>query len=375
MAITYTQQPSGKLGANSPLIYQVNDASQKATAGFYYKFEVFVWTGSTTIPVTPIATLTKLPDAYADGRAYMDISRLVTQYVKTNYLVFGALTPLIDLGAYWVQIKVSGFNTAGGTTPVSVAVNSNRILATRGYSFTKDGINSAFAQNVYTDRTQILLTPDTTIDYLWYNQSGVSSVTIGATTITPTAGTLSTQQIQGFEIKTALTTAGLWGTNCNIIFNLSGGGTQTIPVIFDCATRYGAYSVLFLNRFGVYEGMTFNGVYQPSWAVNREDYQTALFTNSDLTSAWAVGMRQTRQFNIQSKENMVISTNWIPESYVTYMGQLMMSEAITFAYDGIYYGVNCTDMNMERKRVTNAKLIQYTLNLEYSQPYINKIVR
>jgi hypothetical protein len=52
-----------------------------------------------------------------------------------------------------------------------------------------------------------------------------------------------------------------------------------------------------------------------------------------------------------------------------------MSEAITFAYDGIYYGVNCTDMNIERKRVTNAKLIQYTLNLEYSQPYINKIVR
>jgi predicted DNA-binding helix-hairpin-helix protein len=121
--------------------------------------------------------------------------------------------------------------------------------------------------------------------------------------------------------------------------------------------------------------MTFNGVYQPTWAVNREDYQTALFTNADLTTAWSVGMRQTKQFNIQSKENMVISTNWIPESYVTYLGQLFMSEAITFAYNGIYYGVNCTDVNMERKRVTNAKLIQYTLNLEYSQPYINKIVR
>lgn len=375
MALTFTKQPSGILGANSPLIYQANDSTFKATAGFYYEFQIFIWQGTNTIPGTPLWTFTKLPDVFSDRRAFIDIHRLVTEYIQINHLTYGTATPFIGNGTYWVAVKIRGFNTAGGTTPVSGPTTSNTILCTRGYSFSIEGVNEDITKQVYTDRNEIILTPDTSIDYLWYNADLVHTITIGATTCTPVINATSQYRIQGIELKQAITTAGLWGTNTTIRFFTTAGPSIDIPIIFDCTSRYGAYSTLFLNRYGVYEGMTFNAIYSPTWQISRENYQTALFTSSNLDSAWSYGMRQTSIFNIQSKKTMLLNTNWLPEEYVEYLSQLVMSEAVVFADGSDYYAVNVTDTSMEQKRATNIKLIQYAINLEYSQPYINKIVR
>lgn len=375
MAISFTQQPSGILGANSPLIYQAYDSSLSATAGFYYQFEVFVWSGAASIPAVPLWTFQKNPDVFAGNRAFIDIHRLVSEYVAVNYLSYGTTSPQISNGAYWVAVKIRGYNDAGGTTPVSGPTSSNIILCTRGYSYSIEGINKDIQKAVFTDRESILLTTESVMDYLWYDQTLVSSINIGTHTITPSSGSTSSVRIQGFELKDALTTGGVWGDNSEITFNLSAGGTQKIAVEFECPSRYGSYTMLFLNRYGVYEGMTFNAIYSPSWAVQKENYQTALFTSSDLTNAWNYGMRQTNQFNLQSKKNMVINTNWIPEAYVDYLAQMVMSESVVFVDGANHYAVQVIDSNFEQKRATNIKLIQYAFNLEYSQPYINKIVR
>jgi hypothetical protein len=375
MALTFTQQPSGILGANSPLIYQAYDSTNYASAGFEYEFEVYVWSGTNTIPASPLWTLRKLPDVFAGSRAYIDIHRLVSEYIAINYLAYGTATPNIGSGAYWVAVKIRGYNNAGGGTPVSGPTTSNIILCTRGYSYSINGINSAISNAVLSDRTTIILTTESSIDYLWYNKDLVSSINVGSATITPSAGSTSSLKIQGFELKQALTSGGVWGANSDITFNLVAGGTYKIAVEFDCPSRYGSYSMLFLNRYGVYEGMTFNAIYQPSWSISRENYQTALLTGSNLNTAWSYGMRQTNVYNLQSKKSMVINTDWIPEAYVEYLSQMVMSESVVFRDGANYYAVNVLDSQMEQKRATNIKLIQYAFNLEFSQPYINKIVR
>jgi len=375
MALTFTEQPSGILGANSPLIYQAYDSTFSTTAGFRYEFEIFVWSGTNTIPATAQWKFIKLPDVFAGNRAYIDIHRLVTEYINKNYLAFGSATATISTGAYWVAVKIRGYNTAGGTTPVSGPTTSNIVICTRGYSYSIQGINAEVTKPVLTDRDKVMLTTESSIDYLWYNKDLVSSINVGSATYTPTAGATSLLKIQGIELKQALTAGGVWGVNSQITFNLVAGGNFKMPVEFDCPSRYGSYSMLFLNRYGVYEGMTFNAVYSPSWAITRENYQTALLVGSNLDLAWSYGMRQTNIFNLQSKKTMVINTDWIPESYVDYLSQMVMSEAVLFAEGGNYYAVNVLDSQMEQKRATNIKLIQYAFNLEYSQPYINKIVR
>jgi len=375
MAISYTEQPSGVAGANSPMIYQVSDTTYSGTAGFYYNFDIYVWSGTSTLPASPIATLTKLPDAFANGRAYIDIHRIVTEYISLEYLTFGDSTPSINTGAYYVQIQTSGYNDAGGGSPITPAVSSNLVTATRGYSLSKDGLNVDLQQAVYSDRETIYLTEQTQIDYIWYDANLVSSIDIGGHTITPAPIGTSSVEIQGFDIVDAMNTGGVWGTDSTITFNLSGGGTQEIQVQFDCETRYGSYSTLFVNRYGVYEGMTFNGVYAPKWEIQREEYMSGILRGQDISQPWNQGIRQNRQFNIQSKSTFVLNTNWLPESYVDIIGDLIMSEAIVFYTDSFYYGCKILDSSLDRKRATNDKLIQYALNFEFSQPYINKIVR
>jgi hypothetical protein len=374
MAITYNQQPSGRLGANSPLIYQVSDAANSGTAGFYYNFDIYVWSGSTTTPATPIATLTKLPDTYASSRAYIDIHRIVTQYISLNAFVFGTLQPTIGTGAYWVLIKTSGYNTASGASPISAIVDSNRILVTRGYSYTIDGIDAAYTNKVYTDRTSILLNTDCTMDYLWYDASVVTSIQIGAATYYPTAGTTSSLSIQGIELREALNLALLWGTNTQITF-VAASGNVTIPITFECPNKYGNTTTLFLNKYGVWEGMTWNGVSQANVSVTKENYESALFVGANMTTQWTYGMRQKKNFNINTKKTLNVNTNWIPESAVESMVQFTSSEAILICDGTDYYAANVIDSQVEVKKATNIKLIQYTMQLEYSQPLINKIVR
>ena len=374
MAITYNQQPSGRLGANSPLIYQVSDAANSGTAGYYYNFDIYVWSGSTSTPATPIATLTKLPDTYASSRAYIDIHRIVTQYVSLNQFTFGTLQPTIGTGAYWVLIKTSGFNTANPVTPISPIVDSSRILVTRGYSYSISGIDAAYTNKVYTDRPSILLNTECTMDYLWYDASVVTSILIGASTYYPTAGTTSSLSIQGIELKQALNIASLWGIDTQITF-VAASGNVVIPITFECPNKYGNTTTLFMNKYGVWEGMTWNGVSKATVGVTKENYETALFVGSNMTTQWTYGMRQKKNFNINSKKTLVVNTDWIPESAVESMVQFTSSEAILICDGTDYYAANVIDSSVEIKKATNVKLIQYTMQLEYSQPLINKIVR
>ena len=73
----FNQQPSGIVGANSPLIYQFYDAGYAST-GFYYKCDIYVWSGTSgAVPATPQATIERVPDTYASGRAMIDAHKIV----------------------------------------------------------------------------------------------------------------------------------------------------------------------------------------------------------------------------------------------------------------------------------------------------------
>lgn len=373
--ITFPQQPSGNIGANSPLIYQAQEGNSTLynSAGFYYSYKIYVWTGTNTIPATPIATITKFPDVYAGMSSYIDIHRIASEYISMNQFTIGVNQPTIGNGAYWVYVYVETFNTANPTIPQTV-LGSNICLATRGYSYSIENINKNWTTPYLSNRTSILLNTDTTLDYIWYDATQVTKVVIGAISYFPTSGSTSDKKIQGLNIVYGITNAGLWGTDCTITLKISGGDV-IIPVTFECPNKYGNTTTLYMNRYGVWEGFSWNGVSVPTVNISKDNYQTALFTSATMTTAWLYGMRQSRLLNIQSKKVLQINSNWIPESMVELVTQFISSEGILIIDGTNYYAANPTDMSMEIKKATNVKLIMYTMNLEYAQPLINKIVR
>ena len=370
MSFTFTQQPASIVGANSPIIYQAFESTNYANAGFRYEFKVYVWSGTTSIPATPIVTINRLPDQYGGGRAWIDVHKIVTQYITTEFLINGTYKPNIGSGVKRVAVKCQGIWNAGSSS----VITSSLSLATKGYTYTAEGFNVGFSNPVFTDKTALYLTPYTPTAYLWYDATVITSIVVGATTVTPNTVTTSDQAIQGIDVKQLFTIAGLFGTNANITF-VKAGDDVVIPVSFDCQNKYGQQDVLFLNRYGVYDSYLFNGVSRMTYNVESEKYSQPIFKQADLAQSWSYGVQITTPFLQNSTEVMTVNTDWIPEADVPIVEQIFYSTNVLIMTGSEVLSTRVIDTAFEFKKRTNDKLLQYTIQLEYNQPKINKIVR
>jgi hypothetical protein len=368
--MNFTEQPSSIVGANSPLIYQAFD-SNYAVSGFYYLFNVYVWSGTTTLPATPVATINRLPDQFGGGRGWIDVHKIVTQYIKRDYFLTGTYKPNIGEGAMRVVVTCQGFYSSTSTSQIT----SNTILATQGYTYTQDGFNVGYgAKYVYTDKSQVTLTTDTPQAYLWYDASVITSITCGSATVTPNAITTQSQLIQGIEIKQLMTAGGVWGTNANITF-VKTGDDVVMPVVFDCQNKYGQQDALYLNKYGVYDSYLFNALSRDNYGVEKETYSQPIFKQSDLSQDWSYGVGITTSYLVNSKLTMMVNTDWINEADIDALEQVFYSNNILMLDGNIVLAARVVDSAFEKKKVLNEYLIQYTIQFEYSQPKINKIVR
>jgi hypothetical protein len=374
MAISIIRQPTSIKGAFSSMLYQASDTANVGNDGFYFEYKVYVWSGTATIPATPIATIQRLPDVFADNRSFIDISKIVTQYINDEWFTLGAANPNIGAGAVYCAVKIQGFWYVGATLTSDAQVSSNVILATKGYEYTLQGFNQATSKRVLTDRSIVYLTEDTKYDYLWYDATKITSITIGATTITPTAVTSSSTYIQSIELRAKLTTASLWGTNCNIVFNYSGG-SETIQVVFNCVSKYGCNTLFYKNKYGVIESLSMNALSKISVTTTNENYYKGIYAQSNMAQAWDYAVKIKSLYNVQGIYKQLANTNWIDESYVEIIQQIMLSTVCYTVYDSVIYSCQIIDTAMDKKTYRNDKLIMYTLNFEFAQPLINSIVR
>ena len=369
----FNQQPESICGAKSPLIYQFYDALYTSDS-FYYECEVYVWSGTATLPGSPNWTIQRKPDQYGSGRGWIDIHKLVEQELTQDYLTNGTYKPNIGSGAKRVAVKVRGAYLVGTTWTYTSYVTSNVALATLGYAYTSEGFNQGYpTKYVFTDKTQVTLTTETTTAYLWYDASVITSIVCGTATITPNTVTGSDQLIQGIELKQLITAGGTWGTDINITF-VKTGDDIVIPVDFVCQNKYGQEDVLFLNRYGVYDSFLFNGVHKSTYNISSEKYQQPIYKQTDLAQAWTYGVAITTPYLLNSVQTMTVNTDWISQNDVDVVEQIFYSQNVLINGTQIL-SARVVDTAFEYKTRLNEKLILYTIQLEYNQPKINKIVR
>ena len=367
----FNQQPSSQCGAKSPMIYQFYDALYSST-GFYYQCDVYVWSGTTTLPGSPNWTINRKPDQYENGRAWIDIHKLVEQMLTEDFLINGTYKPNIGNGAMRVAVKVRGVYYVGSTLTYTAYVTSNVVLATLGYAYTSEGFNHGISKVVYTDKTQVTMTSETTSAYLWYDATVVTSITCGSATVTPNTVTGSATTIQGIELVQLMAAGGVSG-NTSVTF-VKAGDDITIPINIVCQNKYGQEDVLFLNKYGVYDSFLFNGVHKSSYAVSSELYQQPIYKQTDLTQAWTYGVGITTPYLTNSVQTMTVNTDWITENDVSVVEQMFYSTNVLVNGPQVL-STRIVDSTFEYKTRLNEKLILYTIQMEYNQPKINKIVR
>ena len=366
----FNQQPSGIVGANSPLIYQFYDAGYAST-GFYYKCDIYVWSGgSGAVPATPQATIERVPDTYASGRAMIDAHKIVQQYLTTDFFEANTDTVTIDGGAVWCLVKVQGFIDDTADTSL---ITSNTVLATNGYTYMASGINTSLTTTgLFTSKSKFIIPQGATRYYVWFDASVVTDLEIDVTSVTPTAVTTSSNRIQGIDLVALYEDSGVSGNATLVVTTTS---TQyLIAIERPCENRYGQIPVHFLNRWGVYETYIFNALHRTQIEVSREQYQRALFAQTDLTEKWAYGYQINTPYLVNAKEQYTLNTNYIPENDNDSIQQMQLSDNILIDDNGLK-SATITDTSLPFKTRNNDKLIDYTIQMAVNSSVINKVVR
>jgi hypothetical protein len=143
--------------------------------------------------------------------------------------------------------------------------------------------------------------------------------------------------------------------------------TLSVETIEEC--KYEPKEVHFVNRYGVEETFWFFKKNVKSITVEKETYRPNIvgsYTSSILT-------HQYQDYNVNGREKIVLNTGFVNESFSENIKQLMLSEKVWVYDNGIKRPINVATSEMELRTHVNDKLINYTMEFEFSNDIINNI--
>jgi hypothetical protein len=126
-----------------------------------------------------------------------------------------------------------------------------------------------------------------------------------------------------------------------------------------CEPKYTPVRLTFINRFGVSDFVTFFKVSTRSGAVTRESYMPQL--NQPFNVSQQV---QYRNFDVNSRETIVLNTGWVDENYDDVIREILMSEKCSINYEGVEFTVNPQDTGIQDLKEVNDRNINYTLTFD-----------
>ena len=142
----------------------------------------------------------------------------------------------------------------------------------------------------------------------------------------------------------------------------------TVQRIDEC--KYTPHRIRFTNKLGVKENLWFFKKSSESIATEKESFRANTFNDyisGDLSN------HVYRNYNLNGKESMTLNTGFVPESFKENFKQLMLSEKVWLDKDGIDLPINIKNSELELKKSVNDKLINYTIDIEFSYDKINNI--
>jgi hypothetical protein len=113
-------------------------------------------------------------------------------------------------------------------------------------------------------------------------------------------------------------------------------------------------------------------VSKQSFSTEKRTYQPQLGTWESSTLSYQDYNTSNQAYIVDSKQNLLVNTNWLPENYNNILKQLLVSDEIYWVYDEPNNKVRpmtIITQNIVFKTGVVDKLIQYQFDFQYGQPY------
>jgi len=375
-----------KINVRSPYIIYDNSTfnSAKLESATLY---LWIYTGNSSATIPTTSTYSLFSTAI-DGEVTFEISELVRDYVENNF------DGNYDSNIVWVNWGISKLYV-GSTTPLPF--NQQTLAAFDGYGYFEEGTNpqndSIVLQSndfIYTNdfaniNIPIHVTDNTTVTYFKDGES--------IFTKTLTASTDSADQVQyvsnssldadvfynrviddggtieAFSCVRNIANGVYAEYDADKIYIDNGEVVDVINVeeIEEC--KYNPYKITFVNKYGSLQDIWFFKKSNLSMKTKQENYKANIVS----AGSYSVNERQNYIFNKTGTETLKLNTGFYPESYNEVFRQLSLSEEVWIGYENKTLPINIVSSNLNYKTSRNDKLINYTIDVEFSNDKINNI--
>jgi len=377
-----------KILARSP--YWINAT---ATDLINASIELWVYTGNreTARPDTPNYTITSTVTD-TPNKVYWDISDLVKDFIVADKFD-------TSLDVVWVDYRIT---TVAETATVVGDIQTGD-YAVYGYSYYGEGYNATSLNACLIDNHIIYKLADNNVkipvdmklmesiaflngDDLLYTVSNDPSLVNNSISVMRDYGLggFSPYAYSNFEHRVSVNLSVFETNKCieaflaeeeiypitKVIIASTDAPLKTITVenIEEC--KYTPYKLTFRNKLGGQQELWFFKASRLSMEVEREQYQGN--TIKDYR-AGNISRHRNNDFYTTSKETLTINSGFVPEEFNEVFKQLMLSEQVWIDYKGKTLPINVSNKTIDYKTKLNNKLINYTIDVEFSFNTTNNV--
>ena len=353
--------------------------------------ELYCWTGRFSAkPASPQYTITKSnPDS--NNTVRFEIAELVQDYIdivfQNDYSVASSGLSNIKSTCWWSYDKTNTYSDATPTT-----IDTGYGIATKGYGYFEDGINSNNVSSKLISNQYIYLPENQTVRIPVYKgPNGVSTVRFYSKdsagneyiadrdTEATFSAVPSTEDSNRF-IKYASTNVNVskieivsGNTSLSSYSSVTGEAIETVyPIYLDCS-KFDNYKVSFINKFGAIQDLWFNQKRTDSLDVKRDSFNTSTIYSTTSTVNYNTYSPTMIVQDVSSKKSLTLNTGFLKEEYNETIRQLMQSEDVWIRDGNNTLPVAIKDSSFNYKTHLNDKLVNYTVQFEYAFDGINTV--
>lgn len=315
------------------------------------------------LPALPNYTQSNQVIIAGQSTIYFEIHKLVNDFTKRPYTAVANSTGSFTTSSFdsvWVDAEI--IPSYLGTNLPTI---TKRFLAVDGFGYHIEMSNPQLTKKVLSSISEHIIYDGA--DYpLYFQTAGLVAITVNGIDVPFTFSQTQNNQIIGYvNISQYIGVSETF----TAVFEYD---TETVTHYFEIKQecRFNVVNCIFKNKYGVWQTIPFNRLSKKSIDFESSDYQGLISS----FGAYNLNAHAKKTFLPMGKEKITVNTDFIPENYNRLFVELGLSEFVYLQETGDVLPVNILKKSFDKKTKLNNKLIQYSMDFEYSFNIMNTVI-
>lgn len=383
MSLSITQTPATCSLAQSPTIFTLAETGNVVlSSSFQYYADLYYWNGTTAQSSSiPEYQLVKFPNA--SGVGIFDVSKIINSTLQDTREENPSNVKYFKIDGYFRYLSGSVFVT-------SSHVESATFKGLDGYGIFPEQVGVSITTT--TPHWPLMTSGPVSQSFFDSNRGtvgvfagGAGSIAeiptkvrivsdLGTTDINVSSSVSSSQQIQQVPMFPSQPGFPYASPEYYTIQAYNGSSPLGTPIYFDfkCEQKYPNIRIKWKNRFGQFDYFNFDMVNKQSFNTTNRGYQPQLGTWTGTSLQYNSADSSNLNYIVDSKQSIVVNTDWIPEAYNDIFKQMLVSEEIYWIKDEsstVLTPVTIATDSIVFKTGVVDKVIQYSFEFNFGQGY------